>query len=124
MHKLLLLAAVAAFAPATAQHSATAPLPAAAEKDAECLTLSLLAASVVRDDPDKMKLVIAESWYFVGRLDSVAIGPDLKPLLTPIAERLQRDAHLKELGEQCDKLFVARGAALRALSEQSSSSKH
>lgn len=94
-------------------------LPAEAEKDAKCLTLSLLAANVLKNDPEKMKSVVAESWYFMGRMDSVAPDQDLKTLLPRIVQQLQRDPHTKELGPMCDALFLERAAQLRSLGQQS-----
>jgi hypothetical protein len=123
LQNLLFLAALAASAPAAHQRPAAAASSAAAESDAECLTLSLIAASVVKDDAEKMKVAVAESWYFLGRLDSRASSPDLKLLLPPIANRLEKDPHVKELGQQCDKLFTGRGADLRSLGQQSSATK-
>lgn len=92
------------------------PLSAAAVRDAKCLTLALMGASAAKGDADKMKSAAAESWYFMGRLDGASSKQDLKPLLTRMAEEMQKDpAGLKALGSSCDALFVGRAVDLGKL---------
>jgi hypothetical protein len=111
---LLLIAAAASAALSNADSAASAALPAGAEKDVQCLTLALVATSVEKD-PAKQQGIIAEAWFFMGRLDAEAPSIDLKPALSSAFDKMKGNPGTKDIGTACDAEFQKRGADLRNL---------
>ena len=116
--KRLLLATVAASSPVSAADRVpTAALSPAAERDVQCVTLALVAVSAEKDQT-KQQAVIAEAWYFLGRLDSDAPGADLKQATAKAFETMKGNPHTKDIGVACDAEFEKRGADLTKLGSQ------
>lgn len=119
MNNLLLLAALATSTSGTVANRAPA-LSASAEQDLKCFTLALVGASVVKDqDPDKLKSAIAESWYFLGRLDAKAPGIDLNQAARRAFDGMNGNPKTKEVGATCDTLFISRASVLKNMGTQS-----
>jgi hypothetical protein len=96
--------------------SARSTTSVATERDVQCLTLTLLASSLEKDQT-KQEAIVAETWYFLGRLDVEAPGQDLKRAVNSAFEAVNGNPRAKEIGSACDAQFETRGADLRELGE-------
>jgi len=115
LYKLLLLAALAASTSTSAYSAEPTPqLSPAAEQDVRCLALVLVAVSMEKDQA-KQQGMIAEAWYFAGRLDAEAPGIALKPALTGGLDSIKGNPQAKEIGAACDAAFQKRGDDLKNL---------
>jgi hypothetical protein len=113
LYKLLLLAALAApFSTPAFSTERSPPLSAAAEQDVRCLALGLVGVSMEKDQT-KQQGMIAETWYFAGRLDAEAPGLALKPALTGALDSMNGNPKAKETGAACDAAFQKRGDDLK-----------
>jgi hypothetical protein len=112
LFNLLLIAAVAASAPASNAEQASRPaLSASAEADLKCLTLAFVAAGTDKDQK-RLQSAIAASWYFLGRLDVSAPGLDLDAEANRALAAMKGDPKTKDVGASCDARFSQRGTDL------------
>jgi hypothetical protein len=86
------------------------------------MTLTLIAAGTEKDET-KRQSAIAESWYYVGRLDVSAPGTDLKQATNRALATMQAQsqAENEKIGAVCDSQFQNRGADLRQMGQSAQS---
>jgi hypothetical protein len=114
LFKLLFLVSIAASVSSAVSAAPTAQLSPAAKRDVQCVTLALVAVSTVKD-PTKQQGIIAESWYFLGRLAADAPDTDLKQATANAFVELKGSPHIKNIGSDCDAEFGKRGVDLTKL---------